>query len=323
MKVGILGAGNIATSMATAINGLPDDYELYAVASRDIEKARKFSKDWNVERAYGSYEEMLSDDNIDMVYVATPHSHHLEHTKLCIEYGKSALVEKSFTANAEQAKEVLQMAEERNILVTEAIWTRYMPSRALINEVIESGLIGNVTKVTADLSYPISHIKRNYLPELAGGALLDLGVYPINFASMILGDELTGIDGTCTYFDTGVDSQDSITLTYQNGAMATLSAGFYTGSPRIGTVYGTKGYINVLNINNPQKIVVYDNEYNMVKDVPVPKQINGYEYEVIACKRALENGQIECTEMPHKETVRVMKVMDTLRNKWGIKYPFE
>ena len=194
MKVGILGAGSIARAMAMAVNGL-EGVEGYAVASRDLSKAQAFCDTWGFQKAYGSYEEMLQDPQVELVYVATPHSHHFEHTRLCIEHGKPALVEKAFTANAAQARELIAMAERKGVFLTEAIWVRYMPSRRILRELIDSGIIGSVQRVSADLSYPIPNVKRLTDPSLAGGALLDLGVYVLNFASMVLGDDVQEIKG--------------------------------------------------------------------------------------------------------------------------------
>lgn len=322
MKVGILGAGSIARAMAMAVNGL-EGVEGYAVASRELGKAQAFCDQWGFQRAYGSYEEMLRDPQVDLVYVATPHSHHFEHTKLCIEHGKPALVEKAFTANAAQARELIALAERKGVFLTEAIWVRYMPSRRMLRELIDSGIIGTVQRISADLSYPIPNVKRLTDPALAGGALLDLGVYVLNFASMVLGDDIQEIKGLCTYCDTGVDCQENITITYPDGKMAALTASMLTASHRLGLIYGTKGYIHCININNIQGFEVYDLNHNLVKTVEVPRQINGYEYEVLACKKALEEGALECPEMPHSETVRMMEWMDKLRSDWGVRFPFE
>lgn len=322
MKVGILGAGSIARAMAMAVNGL-EGVEGYAVASRELDKAQAFCNQWGFQKAYGSYEEMLRDPEVDLVYVATPHSHHFEHTKLCIEHGKPALVEKAFTANAAQARELIALAERKGVFLTEAIWVRYMPSRRMLRELIDSGIIGTVQRISADLSYPIPNVKRLTDPSLAGGALLDLGVYVLNFASMVLGDDIQEIKGLCTYCDTGVDCQENITITYPDGKMAALTASMLTASHRLGLIYGTKGYIHCININNIQGFEVYDLNHNLVKTLEVPKQINGYEYEVLACKKALEEGALECPEMPHSETVRMMEWMDKLRADWGVRFPFE
>lgn len=323
MKVGILGAGDIASTMATAINGLDDSVIAYAVASRSLEKAEAFAKDWKVQKAYGSYEEMLEDPEVDLVYVATPHNFHYEHTKMCIMHGKAALVEKPFTVNEKEAAELFTLAGEKGVMITEAIWTRYQPARKMVNDTIASGIIGEPLFLRADLSYSIEDKGRMTDPNLAGGALLDLGVYVLNFASMFFGDDVKKISGTCAYHETGVDAQEQICVEYTDGRMAALSSSFRSCSNRMGVIQGTKGYIEVENVNNPQRISVYDTQYRLISDTPVPEQINGYEYEVLVCKRVLEEGGIECPEMPHAETLLMMREMDGLRADWGIKYPFE
>ena len=323
MKVGIMGAGHIAVSMAKAINGLDGRVEAYAVASRDIKKAERFAKKHGIAKAYGSYEEMLYDPQVDLVYIATPHSHHFKHGMMCIEHGKPVLCEKSFTENAEQARELLNAARNRKVFITEAIWTRYMPSRKMINDIIDSGVIGNPMSLNANLGYSIMHKERLKNPALAGGALLDVGVYPINFASMVFGNDICQIQSTCTKLDTGVDAQENITFIYRDGRMASLFATMQATTDRSGVIYGDKGYIHVQNINNCQRIRVVDNSHNIVQDLEVPGQINGYEYEVLACLDALENGKLECDEMPHSETIRIMEIMDELRAQWGVKFPDE
>ena len=189
MKVGILGAGRIAATMAKTLNGMKEA-EAYAVASRSPEKAEEFARKNHVEKAYGSYEEMLADEEVELVYIATPHSHHLEHGKLCISYGKPVLCEKSFTANAAQARELLDYAAEKKVFITEAIWTRYMPSRKMIDDIIASGELGEIKMISANLGYELTDKERMLRPDLAGGALLDVGVYTLNFASMVLGTTL-------------------------------------------------------------------------------------------------------------------------------------
>ena len=323
MKVGILGAGNIACKMAEAINGLDDSVEAYAIASRNLEKAEAFAVQWGFQKAYGSYKALIEDPMVDLVYIATPHSHHFEPAKLCVEHGKAALVEKAFTMNAKQAKELLTLAEEKNVLVTEAIWTRYMPSRKMIDDLVASGIIGNVTSLSANLGYANGHLERMKRPELAGGALLDLGVYPINFASMVFGTNVKEISSTCVKTETGVDSQDSITLIYEDGKAAYLYATMLAQSNREGVIHGDKGFIEVQNINNCEEIRVYNLDYELTVRYEIPKQINGYEYEVLACKKALEQGAIECPQMPHRETIRIMELMDGLRTAWGIRFPGE
>lgn len=322
MKLGILGAGMIAELMADTIKGLPE-VEAYAVASRSMEKAEAFAKQHGFTKAYGSYEEMLKDDAVDLVYVATPHSHHLEHGKLCISYGKNILVEKAFTQNAQQARELLAYAKEKGVLVTEAIWTRYMPSRQMIHDLVESGIIGDVYSLHATLSYPITFKERIMRPELAGGSLLDIGIYALNFASMVFGGDVQKIDASALLADTGVDLATSVTLHYADGKTATLFSDVRVADNREGAIYGEKGYIMVQNINNCEMIRVYDEKHNLLKEVAVPEQITGYEYEILACMEAIKKGELECPQMPHEETIRMMEMMDEIREKIGVVYPNE
>lgn len=188
MNFGILGAGSIAGIMAETIQMLNKsgckDISLYAVAARELPRAQSFSARYGVQKAFGSYEEMLADPALDLVYVATPHSHHYQHIKLCAAHGKHVLCEKAFTVNARQAAEALRYAKEQSVLVTEAIWTRYQPMRQMIRQILDEGRIGTPGLLTANLCYPVSDRPRIVTPALAGGALLDVGVYTLNFAEM-------------------------------------------------------------------------------------------------------------------------------------------
>ena len=322
MKFAILGAGNIAQTMANTINKMTG-IESYAVASRDIGKATDFATKNGFLKAYGSYEELVQDKDVELIYIATPHSHHYAHAKLCIEHGKPVLCEKAFTANAKQAKEILALAKEKKVFITEAIWTRYMPSRERIKAIIDSGLIGNVTSVTANLGYAIDHAERLIKPDLAGGALLDLGVYPINFAFMVLGSNYSEVSSTAIITDTGVDSMNTITLSYEDGKMASLHSTFKARTNRMGVISGSQGYMEIQNINNCEEIRVYNVNDELLKRETFKDQITGYEYEVEACVEALKNGLLECPQMPHSETIKIMEFMDSLRKEWGVVYPWD
>lgn len=322
MKFAILAPGKIAAKMAQAVSGL-SDVEKYAVASRNVDRAEKFAEEWGFEKAYGSYEEMLADEEVELVYVASPHSHHYEHARLCLEYGKNVLVEKAFTVNANQAKELIDMAERKGLLLAEAIWTRYMPSRKMIKDLVDGGVIGEVTSLTANLGYILSHVERLQKPELAGGALLDLGVYLINFAKMVFDGNVTGVQSTAVMSPLGVDYANSITLTFEGGKMAVLHSNMLALTDRQGTIFGDKGFMEVQNINNCEEIRVFDKDRNLINVYPVPAQINGYEYEVLSCIKAIREGKTECEEMPHSEILEVMQLLDTIRGQWGMKYPCE
>ncbi|MCH5250200.1 MAG: Gfo/Idh/MocA family oxidoreductase [Lachnospiraceae bacterium] len=322
MKIAILGAGNIAEKLAYTMAGL-DEAECYAVASRSIEKARRFAKEFGFEKAYGSYEEMLADDNVELVYIATPHSHHYRHMKLCIEAGKHVLCEKAFTVNEKQAKEIFRLAKDKDVLVTEAIWTRYMPSRKIINDLLAEGIIGEIKTLTANLDYAISNKERIIRPELAGGALLDVGIYTLNFALMHFGNNIVDKHSVVHMTNTGVDGQNVMVLSYEDGSMANLTSGIYGLSDRQGVFYGSKGWMVVDNINNPLRADVYDSNSNLLKTVTMPEQINGYEYEVLETIDCIKKGLRECPSMKHEDTLEVMSIMDEFRSEWGVLYPEE
>ncbi|MFV0528322.1 MAG: Gfo/Idh/MocA family protein [Lachnospiraceae bacterium] len=323
MKVGILGAGNIANHMAEAIQGLDTSVEGYAVAARDLARAEEFAQKWGITRACGSYEEMLQDPAVDLVYVATPHIFHYEHAKLCLEHGKSVICEKPFTVNAKQAEELYRIAAEKKLLITEAIWTRYMPSRRMIDEIMQSNVIGEITSLSANLGYDLHNVPRMQELALAGGALLDLSVYTINFAFMFFGSKVKEVSSSCVKLDTGADAQDSITFLYEDGRMAVLYTTMLAEPNRLGEINGTKGCIEVQNINNCEEIRVRNEKREIIKVYEIPAQINGYEYEILACRDALEQGLLECPQMPHSETLEVLKMMDRIRKDWGITFPQE
>lgn len=322
MKIGILGAGGIAATLAETMNKMPE-VECYGVASRDLVKSQEFIKKHGFQKAFGSYEEMLADSEVELIYIATPHSHHYRHMKKCLEAGKHVLCEKAFTVNARQAEEIFALAKEKNLLVTEAIWTRYMPSRKMINDLLDEKIIGEVRKLTANLNYHICKVERIIRPELAGGALLDVGVYPLNFACMSFGNQIADIQSVVQMTETGVDGENVITLFYEDGKVAVLTSGIHGLSDRQGIFYGSEGYMVVDNINNPIGIKVYNKDRELVKNLPVPEKISGYEYEIMETIDCIKNHRLECPSMPHEDTIKMMRIMDGLRKEWGLKYPDE
>jgi len=322
MKLGIIGAGGIARKMAYTVNQM-EKVEMYAIGSRSEERARQFAEEQGVQKAYGSYEELVSDPKVDLVYVASPHSHHYEHMMLALEHGKPVLCEKSFTTNTKQAKEVIAFGKSKGLLVAEAIWTRYLPMRLVLDQVLERRVIGEVHSLTANLGYPVMAAKRIVDPALSGGALLDVGVYPINFAMMVLGNQIEAIDSTCVKMESGVDESNAMTLTFKGGKLAVLHSTVNAMTDRRGVIFGTRGYIEFLNINNCEGINVYDREYNLVETYKPFKFITGFEHQVEACRLALEEGAVEVKQMPHSEIINVMQIMDTIRGQWGLKYPGE
>lgn len=322
LKVGILGAGHIAQKMATTLMGMKEA-ELYAVAARELSRAEQFADEFHAQKAYGNYEALADDPDIDLIYIATPHSHHFGPARMCLLKGKPVLCEKAFTANAREAEELIRIAQEKQVFLAEAIWTRYMPFSRTIRELTESGIIGKPMMLTASLGYPIAHKERIVRLELCGGALYDLGVYPINFALMTFGNDLEKITSTCMKNEAGVDMQNSIIFTYRDGRMAVMQTTAFCASDRQGIISGDKGYLVIDNINNPQQAVVYNTDHQETGRYTCPPQITGFEYQVLEAAEAIRQGAIEPASMPHAETLRVMRMLDSLRQEWGIRFPMD
>ncbi len=322
LRVGIIGAGWIAEKAAITLNGLTE-CKAYAIGSRSAEKAQAFADKWNIPKAYGSYTELIADPDVDIIYVATPHSHHFDVTKEALTAGKPCLVEKAFMANHRQAKEIVDLARERKVFLAEAIWTRYQPARKMVLDLIESGRIGTPRLVTATLGYSMGEKPRIMRPDLCGGALLDLGVYALNFLRMFFTSPITSIDGQCVKSKTGMDLTNAITLVLEDGLLANLQSSAACVGDNIGVIAGTDGNLIIDNINNPQKITVNTHDREFVEDIRVPRQITGYEYQFLACRQALIDGLLEPREMPLVETLYIMQLMDGLREKWDVKYPMD
>lgn len=318
MRVGIIGAGNIAHKMADTVSRM-EGMEFYAIASRTLAHAEKFVLDYPGAKAYGSYAELLSDEMVDLVYVATVHSTHKDIMLQAIAAHKPVLCEKSFTINEAEAELVLGAAKEAGVFVAEAIWPRYMPFLPQLKALLPS--IGRVTSITANLGYQISDKERIIDPAVGGGALLDIGVYPLSFIMMVHPDYIDAITGLCQKGASGVDMIDSVSIRFADGVMASFQADATAITDRRGMIYGTEGVIEVVNVNNPERINLYDNGRTpkLLATIPFDDGIGGFEYEVEACRRAIEAGVIECEEMPHKEILRVMRFMDALRRIWGVK----
>jgi len=322
MNIGIISTGRMAGMAADTISKM-SDARCWAVASRSIYKAEEFAKEHNVEKAYGSYSELLADKDVDLVYIATPHSMHYDITMEALGKGKPCLVEKAFMANEEQSREVIELAKKNNVFVAEAMWTRYQPAVEMVRNMMKR--IGTVRLLTANIGYNMVWRKPKLLqPELCGGALMDVGVYGLNFVRMFCPDsEVLEIDGLCTQSDTKMDLSEVITLKLSNDVLATIQATADATSSNRGVITGTNGFIVVDNINNPQMISLYASDRTLTEEQRVPEQITGYEYEFRVCGEAIRQGLTEPSCMPHEETLLIMRLMDGLRKKWGVKWFFE
>ena len=319
VRWGILGAGGIAHKLADAVNSYTQS-QVVAVASRDQAKAQAFADRMGVPTAYGSYEQLVVDPDIDVVYVATPHSHHHEHMLLAIEAGQHVLCEKAFTQNAAQAREVVAAARAKGVFVMEAMWTRHLPHIYAIRELIERGEIGDVVSVQADHGQPIAHIPRMWNPELAGGALLDLGVYPIAFAHDILGvpDQITAVG---RIRDTGVDNQVSMVFDYPT-SQAILTTTMEARTPCTAHIAGTEGWIEIDRMfYNPVAFTLNRHDGTSMRwDGTVP---NGFQFEAAEVARRVSAGETESPYLTLDQSIEIMDIMDTVRAQIGVSYPNE
>lgn len=248
-------------------------------------------------------------------------------TKQALLADKPCLVEKAFMANLREAKEVVALARQRGVFLAEAVWTRYQPVVETVRQLISSGRIGNPRLVTATLGYSMGNKPRIMLPELCGGALLDLGVYALNFVRMFFPQPILSIDCNCVKSDTGMDITNAMTLILDNVAgdklLCNLQSSAACVGDNIGVIAGTEGNLIIDNINNPQTVTVNGPDRTYIETIKVPKQITGYEYEFLSCREALLTGKLEVEEMPLDETLYIMEMMDGLRQKMDVRYPMD
>ncbi|MBO4591927.1 MAG: Gfo/Idh/MocA family oxidoreductase [Eubacterium sp.] len=320
-KVGIIGAGNIAGKIADTLNKL-DGFTPYAIASRDLDKAVAFGTEYGIKTCYGSYDELLADKDVELVYIATVTSTHAELAKKCIDAGKPCLVEKPFSYNLQTTKEVLDYANEKKVFCGEAMWLRYVPMLRLTLDIINQGEIGDVRTVIADLGYDLKGVDRLTNMELAGGALLDLGIYPLTAVFMIMNAPPVSVASNYSKFNSGVDAYSTIQLSFPKGKFATVVTSILGELDNRCVIYGTNGRIEIENINNPQKVRVYAPNGEVTKELNLTeKHISGYEYEFIAARQAVIVGHLETPENTRANILNMYNFTDTIRKTWDVIYP--
>ena len=334
---GILGTGYIANLFAEGLTAA-EDAETMAVGSRAQATANAFGAKWNIPHRHKSYEALVNDPEIDVIYVSTPHPYHYEHTRLCLSAGKSVLVEKPFAMNARQAREMIELARKKGLFLMEAMWTRFLPAMLRVRQWIADGEIGEVELVRANLSFTTDFDpqSRLFAPELGGGALLDVGIYPISFASLILGKPRT-INSTACLGKTGTDDRSAYLFGYDGGKAALLSSAVRLTVPVEADIIGTKGYIKIhQSWINPRTVtlakpaapgvvsrLIYEGNLFDQQTVHVPTQGNGYNYEAMEVGNCLRSGKHESAVMPLQESLDIMETLDNIRAQWGLVYPNE
>jgi len=323
IRFGILGPGNIAHKFAQGVSIL-SDAKLLAVGSRSKERATQFASKYGIERAYGSYEELVADKDIDVIYVASLHPAHMKNALLCLNAGRAVLCEKAFTMNAVQAQRIINTAREKKLFLMEAMWTRFLPVTVKVREWLSQGVIGEVQMLRASFGFrvPWDENSRLLAPTLGGGALLDAGIYPVSYASMVFGAQPAKASSIADIGKTGVDEQFSTVFQYLGGSIASLSGAVRTALGNDAVITGTLGQIVIPNFLSAHSAELTITGSEPVKYEPVFES-TGYNYEAAEVIRCLRTGKTESDIMPLDETLSIMKTMDAMRAEWGLKYPCE
>ncbi len=320
---GVIGTGRIARTFSKALKGC-DDAELYAVASRSADKAAVFAGEFGFEKSFGSYKALAEDKNVDIIYIATPMSSHYADALLCIKNGRNVLCEKSAALNSSQLDEMIAAARTSGVFFMEAMWMKCRPSYLKALEWLRSGRIGKVRYVKADFCNLVEYdpADRLFSPECGGGALLDLGVYPLTLAADFLGGDPDEII-SCAHTSGGVDLSNSITLRYPGG-FAAINSGFEIQNRNNAVISGDDGLIVFGDwFFCSSEVTLYDRSGRQVRKSVIPNEINGYEYEIREVHHCLEAGLKESRLVPHSSTIAVMKMMDKCRQDWELRFPGE
>ena len=324
-KWGILGTGVMAQNFAKALAIIPDA-DLVAVGSRNHNTAKDFAKKYNVSKAYGAYEDLAEDNNVDAIYISTPNIYHKDNSLLCLQSQKHVLCEKPFTINAYEAEEVIRCAKKNKLFLMEGMWTRFLPAIVRVRNLLSNGVIGEVRMLFADFGFQGNCNPEGRLlnPELGGGSLLDVGVYALSFSSMVFGAP-DRVHGIANFGTTGVDEQAGYILGYAGGQIAVHASALGLTTPQSATIIGTEGSIKIERFWCARRILVEKaragKNTETIEEFPI--EGNGYHYEAQEVINCIRKGKLESHIMPLNESLSVMQTMDEIRRQWNLKYPTE
>ncbi|MEL6537515.1 MAG: Gfo/Idh/MocA family oxidoreductase [Bacteroidota bacterium] len=321
IRWGILGTGKIARKFVADL--APTSGEAYAVGSRQLEKAEGFAREFQIQKAYGSYEDLAADPDIDVVYISSPHSGHYEHTLLCLNAGKNVLCEKPLAVNAQQVSEMIALAKEKNLFLMEALWMYFLPTFRQTQRWIAEGQIGEVTMIRAEFGFPPPYdpSSRLFNPALAGGALLDIGIYPLTLALRLAGAPLKELQSAVKKAPTGVDMATAMQAEFENGVLASLTSTLESRMVNEAVIYGTEGHIQMplfwsgtnTHLNRNGEVTTYTDD----------RTTFGYNFEAEAVHACLRSGQNQSPDMDWNTSMELIRQMDRIRRTHEIVYPFE
>lgn len=325
VRWGILGCGKIANKFAECFsdNGISDS-TLHGCAARDLSRAEIFANNHEIPKFYGSYEELVNSSEIDAVYIATPHSHHKEHAQLCLNNNKAVMCEKAFTINTREALDVIELARNKNLFLMEAMWMRFLPTMAYLRKIIEDNELGRPIRLNADFSFKGSNNVDGRLlnPDLAGGALLDVGIYPLSLSLMVFEKEPEEISGSAQIGDTNIDESNTMELKFSSGQSASLTSSVVSDGTKQASIEFENGKVEIPLFWRSESLeIAKEGEESLEEQFPF--RINGFEYEIQEAVDCIKSGKKESDTMPLSETIKTLKVMDNIRAKWGLTYPME
>lgn len=317
---GIIGLGKIAKVFASDL-ALSDQSQLFAVASRDINNAASFAKEFKAIKHYGNYQDLAKDTDIDVVYIATPHVFHYEYTMMCLKAGKHVLCEKAFGMNESQVREMTEEAQKRNLFLMEAFWTRFIPATEKVLELIEQNKIGQVQQIRADFGFKadLDPAKRLVNKSLGGGSLLDIGIYPVFLSLLILGTP-QNITAKAQMTTTDVDSFMAAIFDYKNGEKAVLESSITYQTPTEAYIFGEKGYLKMHpRFHHCEKISIHIEGKN-VEEIEIEYKGQGYFHEIAEVENCIKNNQTESKKMPHQMSLKLIQTLDRIRKEIGLAY---
>lgn len=321
---GILACGKIAEKFAHDLVAHVPDAVVYAVASRNLMKAQIFGQKYNATKIFNSYQDLVDCPEVDVIYIASPHALHYEHTLLCLEAGKAVLCEKAFAINASMVKEMIEKSKVKNLFLMEAIWTRFHPAIAQTLEIIQSGKIGDIIHITADFGFKAVYDENERLfnPELTGGSLYDIGIYPLFISKLLLGNP-SEIKAVATFAPTGVDQNMSMALKYENGATASLFCTLGADTDTTCTIYGSKGKLFLHSRFHETKGITLTLKGEEPQVFETERLGHGYSYEAQEVQNCLKAGKIESDKLPLQFSLELMELLCEIRKQIGLVYPQE
>lgn len=320
MNIGVIGSGSIATTVINSLRTIPD-INVIGVYSRNIENARQLSKQFSINYFTDSIEHLCTREEIDVIYIATPHIFHKDHCLQALSFNKHVLCEKPLTINAEDTKMLSEIAKKNKLFLGEAFWTNFNPVFKSLQEINQSGIIGDFKSLITNIGGNSLNTARLVDKNMGGGALMDIGIYNINLMHELFGKHYLSTASTWIKGESGVDLQHNLSFTYASGVSTSLSATIQAKTLNGALISASQGYIEIDHVSEFNQLVVYNNQREIIKTIKKEESMSGYEYEFIQLKNCLKEGKIEFDDMPLSKTLDILELTDKIRTDWNLEFP--